>query len=43
MKKNFKLLQGDNMESLKKIPDIDQKYIISSDGSILNERTGKWN
>lgn len=36
-----KLIQGDNIESLKKLPDIDPKYSISSNGYILNTITNK--
>jgi hypothetical protein len=39
--KQVKLMQGDNIESLKKLPDIDNKYSISSDGYILNDKTGE--
>lgn len=41
MKKQFKLMLGDNMESLKKLPDINDKYSISADGYVLNIETGK--
>lgn len=41
--KQFKLFQGDNMISLKKLPDnsIDSKYSVSSDGFIINTITNK--
>ena len=37
----YKLKQGDNLELLKKLPDIDQKYSISPEGFVLNEKTNK--
>lgn len=39
--KRIKLMKGDNMESLKKLPDIDEKYSISPDGYIINTITNK--
>lgn len=39
--KQIKLMQGDNILSLKKLPDIDDKYSISSEGYIVNDKTGK--
>ena len=36
-----KLFSGDNIESLKKLEDIDKKYSISQDGFIINDLTGK--
>jgi len=39
--KQIKLMHGDNILSLKKLPDIDDKYSISSEGYIINDKTGK--
>ena len=39
--KKTKLMLGDNIKSLKKLPDIDQKYSISSEGYIINTITNK--
>jgi len=36
-----KLMQGDNILSLKKLPDLDDKYAISPNGYVLNTKTNK--
>lgn len=41
MGKKTKLMLGDNIESLRKLPDIDQKYSISPDGYVINTITNK--
>lgn len=39
--KKTKLMLGDNITSLRKLPNIDQKYSISPDGYVINTITNK--